>query len=80
MTSYDRYADTSACAFGKGKACEVRSATVTRATVGGQLANPQVQQRTVFDNAGRATTGATQFDGRSFVSTTTFDANGRVGR
>jgi YD repeat-containing protein len=78
VTSYDRYADASACAYGKGKACEVRTATVTRSSVGGALPSPQVRQFTQFDTAGRATRGTTELDGRSFVTTTTFDANGRV--
>ncbi|MFO1307539.1 MAG: Ig-like domain-containing protein [Burkholderiales bacterium] len=78
VTSYDRYADTSACSNGKGKACEVRTATVARGSVGGALASPETRQVTAFDNAGRAVQGTTTFDGRTFVSTTTFDANGRV--
>jgi YD repeat-containing protein len=28
VTSYDRYADATACGYGKGKACEVRTGTV----------------------------------------------------
>ena len=66
------------CAFGKGKACEVRTATLTRSSVGGALPSPQTRQLAVFDNAGRAAQGTTVIDGRSFVITTTFDANGRV--
>ena len=66
------------CAFGKGKACEVRTATVTRSSVGGALPSPETRQFTVFDNAGRAAQGTTAIDGRAFVITTTFDANGRV--
>ena len=78
VNSYDRYADASACAYGKGKACEVRTGTVARTTPGAILASPQVRQSTLFDVAGRATRGTTELDGRSFVTTTTFDANGRV--
>ncbi|MCC6194106.1 MAG: VCBS repeat-containing protein, partial [Burkholderiales bacterium] len=78
VTSFDLYADGSICPHGKGKACEVRTATVTRASIGGALPSPQTRQQAVFDDAGRAVQGTTTIDGRAFVTTTTFDANGRV--
>jgi RHS repeat-associated protein len=78
VSSYDAYADGSACARGIGKLCETRTATVTRGTVGGVLANPQTRNYTAFDAAGRAVQALTQIDNKTFENFTTFDSNGRV--
>jgi RHS repeat-associated protein len=78
VSTYDTYADASACAYGIGKLCEARTATVTRGTIGGFLSNPATQVFVNFDQGGRAYKNLTQIDGRAFATITTFDANGRV--
>jgi len=78
VSSYDTYADGSACADGIGKLCGTWTATIVHGSVGGDYGAPETRTTTVYDQGGRATRGTTQVDGQSFVSITTFDANGRV--
>jgi hypothetical protein len=78
VSSYDTYADGSACPYGIGKLCGTWTATTPRSTVGGDYATPETRMTTVYDQGGRATQGKTRLDGQTFLWITTFDANSRV--
>ena len=92
--SYDTYADGSPCQMGLGKSCETRSTTLPRAAVGGALpldpssGNSPVRRLTRYDASGRAYQSLTEVaellsvqpQTKRFLTTQSFDANGRVDR